>query len=163
MMLTNSIPEALATGLLSFVAGVIVGQFVRFRREPGEGRHLLVPELDTRPFRGKWFRLAIVALFLASTGLLVQFTVTQRACNDEFQRTIAERAAATADSESARKENDQAVATLVRGFLSVPADAPDRRERVIALLGDFDRTVTDNAARQRDNELTRAANPYPRC
>lgn len=162
-MMTNSLPEAFAIALISFVAGVVVGQFVRFRREPADGKSVLVPEIDRRPFRGKWFRLMVVALFLASTGLLVQFTVQQRECNDEFRRTIAERADISVDDNRARKAADRAVAELARGFLSIPEDAPDRQARARVLLERFDTTVTVQEQRQNDNEALRAANPYPRC
>lgn len=160
--MTNSLPEALAIAAVSFIAGVIVGQFVRFRRVRTDGHTVLRPELDRRPLAGPWFRLALVGLFLAATGILVQFTVDQRHCNAEFQRTITIRADVGADDNRARKENDQAVAALVRGFLAIEP-GPDAWERSWQLLEEFDRTSTENNARQEDNERRRNENPYPRC
>ena len=174
---------AVLIGLLIGSSITAAGMYVLgFRRVHRDGRTLAVPKIDRRPPSVRWrqFRARVAAIelgpraFKALVGLMaiavaggiVQislFTAQQRACNREFQRTIAERAAATADDAIARKENDQAVAALVRGFLAIPADAPDRRERAVALLGQFDTTMTANEVRQGENERTRAENPYPEC
>lgn len=150
MMVTNSLPEALVMAVVSFIAGVVVGQFVRFRREePAAGRAVLVPELDRRPFSGKWFRLTLVGLFLAATGLLVQFTVEQRDCNSEYQRTITLRADSAAAS-------DKALYDIVNGLLTIPQGSPDGRERVQDLLRQYQKTYDEKLS-------TRSTNPYPRC
>ncbi|PPJ31852.1 hypothetical protein C5E45_32700 [Nocardia nova] len=148
-MVTNSLPEALIISAVSFIAGVVVGQFVRFRREPSGGRNVLVPELDRRPFSGRWFRLIVVGLFLISTGLIVQFTVDQRACNAEYQRTITLRADAAAAS-------DKALYDIVNGLLTIPQGSPDGRERVQELLRQYQTTYNEKLN-------SRASNPYPRC
>lgn len=148
-MMTNSLPEALVIAVVSFIAGVIVGQFVRFRRVTYRGRHVLKPQLDPRPLNGRVFRLVVVVLFLAATALLVQFTAEQRHCNTEFRRTITERADATTSS-------DKALNDLVTGLLTIPQGSPDGREQVEARLREYQRTYADKLN-------SRVANPYPRC
>lgn len=147
-MMTNSLPEALVIAVVSFIAGVIVGQFVRFRRVTYRGRHVLKPQLDPRPFNGRVFRLVVVVLFLTATALLVQFTAEQRHCNAEFRRTITERADSAAVS-------DKALNDLVTGLLTVAQGSPDR-ERVYGLLRTYQHTYEEKLD-------ARVANPYPRC
>ncbi|MGI5222160.1 hypothetical protein ACQEVO_30310 [Nocardia sp. CA-290969] len=174
---------AVLVGLLIGSAITAAGMYLLgFRRVHRGGKTLAVPALDRRPLAVRWrefrrriatselrpltFRAILALMAVAVIAGLWQntaFVAEQRRCNDEFQRTIAERAAATADDAVARKENDAAVADLVRGFLAIPIEAPDRREQARILLTRFDDTVTDNQRRQAENERTRAENPYPRC
>lgn len=158
----TSLPEALGLALSSFITGVLVGQFVRFRRVDTGGRSLLKPELDKRPFAGPWFKVAVVVMFLAAVGLTVHATATQRLCNQEFQRTITERAAVAADDNAARKAQDQAVADLIANVLSIEP-GPNSREQSRAALGHYLEQFRANDLRQQENEKRRAANPYPRC
>lgn len=146
--MTNSLPEVLVIAVISFIAGVVCGQFIRFRRVTYRGRPVLKPQLDPRPISGRVFRFVIVVLFLAATGLLVQFTAEQRHCNQEFRRTITERADSAATS-------DKALNDLVSGLLAVAQGSPDR-ERVQGLLRGYQRTYQEKID-------ARVANPYPRC
>lgn len=174
---------AVLIGLLIGSSITAAGMYVMgFRRVHRGGKAVAVPELDRRPLRERLrslrrrfaeselrprtFNAILVLMVLAVVAGLVQitaFTAAQRACNREFQRTIAERADIAADDNRARKEADQAVADLVRGFLAIPAGAPDGRDRARVLLEQFDTAVTAGTQRQQDNESRRAANPYPRC
>ncbi|WP_280393371.1 hypothetical protein [Nocardia wallacei] len=174
---------AVLSGLLIGSAVTAVGMYLLgFRRVHRDGKTLAVPEIDRRPMRQRLHEFreraasfeitprvmsGIVALMAAAVlaGLVqnTAFTYSQRRCNAEFQRTISERADIGADDNRARKENDEAVAALVRGFLALSPESPDRREHSRELLERFDRTMIDNAARQAENERKRAANPYPRC
>ncbi|MBF6301157.1 hypothetical protein IU459_26965 [Nocardia amamiensis] len=158
----TSLPEALGLAAASFITGVLVGQFVRFRRVDAGDRHLLKPELDRRPFSGPWFKAGIAVLFLAAVGLMVHANSSQRLCNVEFRRTITERADIAADDNAARKAQDQAVADLIAGVLSIEP-GPDSRERSRAALTHYLDRFRANNARQADNERKRAENPYPRC
>lgn len=146
--MTNSLPEVLVIAVVSFVAGLVVGQFVRFRRVTYRGRQVLKPQLDPRPISGRVFRLVVVVLFLSAVGLLVQFTAEQRHCNQEFRRTITERADSAATS-------DRALNDLVTGLLNVAQGSPDR-ERVQGLLRGYQQTYQEKLD-------ARVANPYPRC
>ncbi|MFE7747318.1 hypothetical protein [Nocardia sp. NPDC057455] len=173
---STSLPEVLAVATASFLAGWIVGRFVRFRRVPGGLR----PEIVRNPFRewlqGRGFRLLLIVLFVVSTGLIVQFTITQRGCNSEFRRTIIERADIAADdnrarrsADAARRENDVAVGDLVEALLEIP-QGPEGRDQPRRLMTDFRTRYAANIARQdadqarqESNESRRSANPYPNC
>jgi hypothetical protein len=158
----TSLPEALGLAAASFITGVLVGQFVRFRRIDDGERRLLKPELDRRPFSGPWFKLGLTVLFLAAVGIMVHATATQRLCNNEFQRTIIYRADTGADDARARKENEKALSVLMTGFLTIQP-GPDARDETRAMLERYNRTIAENTARQEANEKRRADNPYPRC
>lgn len=166
--MASSFPEVLIAALTGFVLGVVVGQLISFRRVhgPGDDERLKV-ELERHPFggplSGRVFRIVLVGLFILATAFVVQFSVTQRGCNAEFRRTIAERAEVTVDNDLARKENDQAVYELVTGFLAIPPGSPTARELELELLESFTKTTSSNNARQEEDERLRAANPYPRC
>ena len=166
--MASSFPEVLIAALTGFVLGVVVGQLISFRRVhgPGDDERLKV-ELERHPFggplSGRVFRIVLVGLFILATAFVVQFSVTQRGCNAEFRRTIAERAEVIVDNDLVRKENDQAVYDLVTGFLAIPPGSPDARDRSRALLESFAETTSSNNARQDENARLRAANPYPRC
>ncbi|MGY2036630.1 hypothetical protein ACW9HF_15215 [Nocardia gipuzkoensis] len=158
----TSLPEALGLALASFITGLLVGQFVRFRRVDTGDRRLLKPELDKRPFAGPWFKVAVVVMFLAAVGLTVHTTSTQRLCNEEFRRTITERADIAADDNLTRKAQDQAVADLIAYFLSIEP-SPDSRAQGREALSRYLEQFRANDLRQLENEKRRAANPYPRC
>lgn len=160
--MTTSLPEALGMAVASFIAGLLVGQFVRFRRIDDGDRRLLKPALDKRPFSGPWFKVAVVVMFLAAVGLTVHTTTSQRLCNAEFQRTITDRADIATDDNAARKEQDQAVADLIQTFLSIEP-GPDAREESRAALAKYLEQFRANDARQTENARLRAASPYPRC
>lgn len=141
----TSLPEILLTALVSFGVGFILGQLVDFQRV---GKKKIVPEVNW-DHHGLLLKLVLVVLFVVSTSFLVNFTIQQRECNTEFQRTISERA----DSAVA---SDKALYDIVNGLLLInPAD-PTRREQTRHLLEEYQRTYQEKLD-------ARNANPYPRC
>lgn len=158
----TSLPEALALAAASFITGLLVGQFVRFRRIDDGDRTLLKPELDKRPFSGPWFKVVVIVLFLAAVGLTVHGTSTQRMCNEEFRRTITLRADIAQDDNQARKLQDQAVAEMVKAVVGTEPSAEGRAQARAALQLYLEKYESLND-RQAQNELKRAANPYPDC
>lgn len=164
MTMTNNLPEVLIASLISFAAGWLSCQFIRFRRVPSEEGEKLKAELDPHPniFGPKLVRALLVGLFLLSTTLIVGTTYQQRQCNAEFRQAIIDRSGATADDAKARKENDEAVAVLVTGFLDI-APGPNARVQSRALLEQYTETIRDNTQRQLANERKRAESPYPNC
>ncbi|MFJ1461871.1 hypothetical protein [Nocardia sp. N2S4-5] len=159
--MTNSLPEVLVVAVISFIAGVVVGQFVRFRRVNARGRAVLVPQLDPKPFNGRAFRLIVVALFLASTALIVQFTYHQRGCNAEFQSTsvqlrriAAEDRALEARDDELRNQRDDAMTALVETLVTPPA--PGERVDARGALNHY-RTVTAAIDVQRDQLVAQRA------
>jgi hypothetical protein len=165
-MLSNVIVPVL-TAAVGFLSGYVSASYVSFRRVRAGKHDALKPEFDPHPFGGRWrgglFRVALTAMFVVATTFTVAFSVQQRGCNEEFQRTIVERAAVTTDNDRARKENDQAVAALVTGFLAITPGSADARARSRELLEQFTQTMADNNSQQEGNERRRAENPYPRC
>ena len=164
-------PEVLILALLSFALGVIVGQFFAFRRIHKGNAERLKMEIDRHPLvgplSGQIFRLVLVVLFVCATGFLVNFTYTQRQCNSEFKRVIAERAAIGSDDNRLRTDNDNAGLDALQGLLTIdPSLSVDARaERTRKLLQDYANRIQSNNQKQAENEARRAANPYPdpRC
>lgn len=157
--MNSSLAESLVIAIVSFILGVIVGQFVEFKRiRDGRGHAKLEPHVAKGWFRSNWIMVCLIVLFVISTLQLAYYTYHQRECNTEFKRVLTERAAISADDNNIRKDNDDAVADLVTGFLSLP---PNSRDAARALLQEYSRRVTANDAKQRANEQQRAKNPYP--
>ena len=161
--MTGELFTVLFTALLSFLIGFGAGQFLAFRRVHSQKGDTLQMEIDKHPFgRGKLWPLALIVLFLTATWYVVDFSQDQRTCNREFRAAIAERAAANADTERARQENDDALVALVRGLLEIPAGSPEARD-TSRLLEEFTRTSAETQQRAAENAARRAANPYPKC
>ena len=169
--MSNSFPEVLIVALLSFDTGVIVGQFFAFRRVHRGNMDTLKMEIDRHPLVGplsdKVFKLVLVVLFLAAVGLMANFTYTQRQCNSELKRVIAEQAAIGTDDNRLRTDNDNAGLAALQGLLTIdPSLSVDARaERTRKLLQDYANRIQSNNQKQAENEAKRAANPYPdpRC
>lgn len=169
--MSNSFPEVLIVALLGFALGVIVGQFFAFRRVHRGNMDTLKMEIDRHPLVGplsdKVFKLVLVVLFLAAVGLMANFTYTQRQCNSEFKRVIAERAAIGTDDNRLRTDNDNAGLAALQGQLTIdPSLSVDARaERTRQNLQDYANRIQSNNQKQAENEAKRAANPYPdpRC
>ncbi|WP_280378543.1 hypothetical protein [Nocardia wallacei] len=160
--MTNSLPEVLVVAVISFIAGVVVGQFIRFRRVHARGRAVLVPQLDPKPFDGRVFRLVVVALFLASTALIVQFTYHQRGCNAEFQSTSlelrrigAEDRALEAQDDELRNQRDDAMKALIETLVTPPP--PGQRVDALGALNHY-RAVTEAIDVRRDQLVEARAN-----
>ncbi|WP_280371189.1 hypothetical protein [Nocardia wallacei] len=146
---------------MSFVAGVFVGQFVKFRKISARGRNLLVPEIEKRPFDGRVFRMVIVVLFLASTALIVQFTYHQRQCNEEFQRTTIELRRIAAEDrdlekldDDLRNQRDDAFTALTATLVTPPA--PGQRLDALGALNHF-RSITEPIDERRDQLVAQRA------
>ena len=155
----NSLPEALLLAAVSFLAGVAAGQLVEFRRDKATKKvHVKV---DPHPL-SKYFNLFIITLILVGVGFLVNFTVDQRQCNGEFQRTIRERADVSVLDTAARVSNDEAVRNMVVSFLAI-APGPNAREEERRVLEAFDASYRENVAKQQEAAKARADNPYPHC
>lgn len=175
--MTSELTSALLNALVSFLLGFGTGQFLAFRRvRDGQVPRWLrrfhikikdggvVPAIDPHPFRRtKVWPLVLIVLFLTATWYVVDFSQDQRTCNREFRSAIAERAAANADTERARQDNDEALANLVDGLLRITSGAPDAREQTRRLLEEFARTSGEVQRQAAESAQRRAANPYPRC
>jgi hypothetical protein len=165
----------IAATVAAFILGVVLGQFVQFRRVEKNGRTMLKPELDTRPFRSRVLNMALVAMFLVSTCAVVLFTYTQRECNHTFQQSLKNNSAIGAQDralevrdDALRERRDDAMDVLVEELL-VPSTSTERVHDVLEVYRD---TVRDNAierdklnAERLDLESQRTKNPYPdpRC
>jgi hypothetical protein len=155
----NSLPEALLLAAVSFLAGFAAGQPVEFRRDKATKKvHVKV---DPHPL-SKYFNLFIITLILVGVGFLVNFTVDQRQCNGEFQRTIRERADVSVTESAARVDNDEAVRNMVVAFLAI-TPGPDASERSRQVLQTFDANYMANVKAQQAAAQKRADNPYPHC
>lgn len=152
----TNVTVALITAVISFVAGFLAGQTVSFRRV----KDRVFPEFT---FGDKWFRMALAALFLVGTGFLVNFTVTQRAYNDCLWTTIQVRGDAGAVAETNRQANEQATVDLVRGFLTVSGNDPDRASKVGKMLQQYVETTDSNNRAMAAANATRDQHPYERC
>lgn len=175
--MTSELTSTLLGALVSFLIGFGTGQFLAFRRvHDGKVPRWLcrlhvkikdggvVPAIDRHPFRRtKVWPAVLILLFLIATWYVVDFSQDQRTCNREFRGAIAERAAANADTERARQDNDAALGALVDGLLKITSDARDARDQSRRLLEDFARTLTDVQKQAAESAQRRAANPYPRC
>lgn len=164
----NSLVELVIAALAGFLAGLFVGQCISFRRVHVGTHNKLRPELERHPLggalTGRVFRIVLVVLFLISTAMIVQFTVTQRNCNDRLWDTIATRAGISEDTETARKENDEAVHTLFAKWIELSQVPPEKRgDSALTALRTFETTYAANVAEQQENARKRAATPYPRC
>lgn len=143
----TSLPEILLTAFVSFGVGFIVGQLVEFQRD---GKKVVPHVLNWHGAAGdRWLKLTLVILFVLGTSFLVNFTVDQRRCNSEFQRTISQRA----DSAVA---SDKALYDIVNGLLLINPNDPNRREQTRDLLEAYQETYQQKLD-------ARNANPYPRC
>ena len=169
--MSYNFPEVLILALLSFALGVVVGQFFAFRRIHKGNAERLKMEIERHPLIGpmseRVFKLVLVVLFIAATGLMLNFTVTQRQCNAEFKRVISEHTAISVDNNRLRTDNDNAGLDALQGLLTIdPALSVDARvERTRKLLQDYANRIQSNNQKQAENEARRAANPYPdpRC
>lgn len=161
--MNSSVPEALVVALISFISGFATGQLVRFRRTSDHGRKILHPELSCKLGNVPWLKVVLIVLFLVSTTFLVQFTYTQRGCNEEFRRTITERASASVRENAARQEADQALYDWINGLLTTPQSDPRaseiRRQLTVDYLEARGRALLEYKA----SIKTRTENPYPQC
>lgn len=156
----NSLPEVLILAVVSFVAGFAAGQLIDFRRDKTDKRRVHIA-VDPHPL-DKYLRLLLIVLFLLGVGALVSFTVDQRGCNAEFQRTIRERADVSVQDTAARVDNEEAVRNMVLAFLNI-APGPDAREQSRKVLETFDANYMANVRKQQEAAQKRADNPYPHC
>lgn len=168
--------SAFVGAVAGFVLGLLVGQFIRFRRVEIEGRAMLKPELDTRPFRSRVLNLALVIMFVVSLGMTVWSTYTQRECNGRYQGSLKNNAAIGAQDralevrdDALRDAREDAFDVLVDALLG-PGDTDQERVRdalqsyrATAMSNDAERLVLN--AERRDLERQRSENPYPeaRC
>ncbi|OZC80543.1 hypothetical protein CH274_15345 [Rhodococcus sp. 06-418-5] len=168
--------SAFVGSVAGFVLGLLVGQFIRFRRVEIEGRALLKPELDTRPFRSRVLNLALVIMFVVSLGMTVWSTYTQRECNGRYQGSLKNNAAiGTQDralevrDDDLRDARDNAEDYLFEELFG-GGDVSREQEREAlqryrnAVAGnDAERAVLN--AERHDLEQQRRDNPYPeaRC
>ncbi|MGB7237154.1 MAG: hypothetical protein WBD41_14365 [Rhodococcus sp. (in: high G+C Gram-positive bacteria)] len=160
-----------------FVLGLLVGQFIRFRRVDRDGHRVLKPELDTRPLRSRILNLALVVMFVVSLGMTLWANYTQRECNGQFQGSLKNNAGIGAQDralevrdDALRDKRDDALGRLIEALLA-PTTAYTA-ERVLDVLEVYRDTVRDNDAERtqlnaerRELEQQRRANPYPeaRC
>lgn len=159
--MSSSILGILTTALVSFALGFVAGQFVDFRKI---GPHEVKPEMHRPRPDGRGFRIALIALFIASCTFLVDFTLEQRRCNDQLIDTIQARSQLNRYTEEARRENDQAMVTLMDGiafYIASPSGA--NAERYQALLEEFGEEVEANNRAQREASLQLTDLPYERC
>ncbi|MFI6368720.1 hypothetical protein ACIBG0_39065 [Nocardia sp. NPDC050630] len=136
-----------------------------FRRVRRNGRTLLVPTLDRRPFRLRWrefreritslemrprtFNIIVILMALAAAGGLVQntmFTYHQRDCNADFQSSSVELRrignedrALEAQDDELRNERDDAMTALVETLLTPPA--PGQRVDAVGALNHYRATT----------------------
>ncbi|WP_037141799.1 hypothetical protein [Rhodococcoides fascians] len=167
---------AFVGAVAGFVLGLLVGQFVRFRRVDREGRSVLKPELDTRPFRSRILNMALVVMFIVSLGMTVWSTYTQRECNGRYQGSLKNNAAIGAQDralevrdDELRDEREDALDALIRELLGFGEPSTDGVHNALEKYRD---TVAGNDAERaklnaerRSLEEQRRANPYPeaRC
>lgn len=168
--------SAFVGAVAGFVLGLLVGQFVRFRRVEIEGRSLLKPELDTRPFRSRVLNLALVVMFVVSLGMTVWSTYTQRECNGRYQGSLKNNAGIGAQDralevrdDNLRDGREDAMDPLIETLIG-PGQAS--QQLVHEALEAYRDTVAGNDAERaalnaerRDLERQRRENPYPeaRC
>lgn len=164
--------SAFVGAVAGFVLGLLVGQFVRFRRVEVEGRSLLKPELDTRPFRSRVLNLALVVMFVVSLGMTVWSTYTQRECNGRYQGSLKNNAAIGGQDralevrdDGLRDAREDAMDTLIETLLGT---GPTTQQEVHDALTAYRDTVAGNDAERaalnderRDLEQQRRDNPYP--
>ena len=103
--MSSSILGILTTALVSFALGFVAGQFVDFRKI---GPHEVKPEMHRPRPDGRGFRIALIALFIASCTFLVDFTLEQRRCNDRLIDTIQARSQLNGYTEEARRDDGHA-------------------------------------------------------
>lgn len=166
--MNSSLAESLVIAIVSFILGVIVGQFVEFKRiRDGRGHAKLEPHVAKGWFRSNWIMVCLIVLFVISTLQLAYYTYHQRECNAEFKRVLIERAAISAEDNEIRNDNDRATQDLVLGFLTMQAapGTPEARAKARDLLETYTRRVNANNDKQAANEALRKQNPYPspRC
>lgn len=168
--------SAIVGAVAGFILGLLVGQFIRFRRVDREGRSVLKPELDTRPFRSRILNMALVLMFMLSLGMTVWSTYTQRECNGRYQGSLKNNAGIGAQDralevrdDGLRDEREDALDALI-GELLGPGDTS--QQRVHEALENYRDTVSGNDAERaklnterHELEQQRRANPYPeaRC
>lgn len=166
--MNSSLAESLVIAIVSFILGVIVGQFVEFKRiRDGRGHAKLEPHVAKGWFRSNWIMVCLIVLFVISTLQLAYYTYHQRECNTEFKRVLIERARIATEDNQIRESNDRAVQDLVLGFLTLnaPPGSDAARAKSRDLLQTYARTVNANNDKQAALESARQANPYPspRC
>lgn len=161
--MSSSILGILTTALVSFALGFVAGQFVDFRKI---GPHEVKPEVHRPRPDGRGFRIALIALFIASCTFLVDFTLEQRRCNDRLIDTIQARSQLNGYTEEARRDNDQAMVTLVDAiafYISSGQPSGANAERYQALLEEFSEEVEVNNRAQREASRQLTDLPYERC
>lgn len=179
MVIDWSLFIGIAIGVLT---GLPIGYFLGFKRvETADGEPLLVPTIDTRAFRQRlreanfksalrwggqnWLIVILVCIVLTGVAQMVSASYHYRTCTDRLWETIDARSAISADTETARRENDQAAADWAEAWLSLSErpNAPNVRAEATAALQKFVDTYNQNAARQEANARARADKPFQRC
>lgn len=165
-----------AASIAGLVLGVILGQFIRFRRVDTSGRKVLKPEIDTRPFHSRILNVALVTMFLITTGTTVWFTWTQRECNAQFQGSLKNNSAINAQDralevrdDALRDDREDAMDILIGELLGPGVQSSQQVHdllegyRLRVAGNDADRSILNTE--RRDLERQRQANPYPeaRC